>query len=383
MFLKNKIYLLFIGIICYNALLAQVPTLEILEQGRKTSIRGMSVVNNNVIWVSGSSGSVGKSLDGGKTWNWITVAGYEKSDFRDIEAFDDKTALIMGITQPAVILKTKDGGLSWRKVFEDTTKEAFFDAMAFTIDSSEIQHNSDISVSDPNDKTTPAIEYNRGFIGMFIGDPINNQHYVAFTENEGDSWELVLKENKPETKKTDYANGEAFFASSGTNITWINFKADFSPSILAVSGGIESSLIEFPFGKKRAIPLIKGKTSTGANSIAISKKNKGVIVGGDFANDTLREGNMVLFNYGEKELEPSFLKPTTPPHGYRSCVIYIDETNLITCGTSGVDISKDGGINWELISNESFHVVQKAKNGNAVFLAGKGGRIAKFNPIIQ
>lgn len=125
MFLNNKIFLLVLGIIGHNALLAQVPTIEILEQGRKSSIRGMSVVNNNVVWVSGSAGSVGKSLDGGITWHWITVAGFEKSDFRDIEAFDDKTALIMGITQPAVILKTKDGGISWRKVLKIPLKRLF------------------------------------------------------------------------------------------------------------------------------------------------------------------------------------------------------------------------------------------------------------------
>jgi hypothetical protein len=51
---------------------------------------------------------------------------------------------------------------------------------------------------------------------------------------------------------------------------------------------------------------------------------------------------------------------------------------LVTCGTSGVDVSGDGGLNWKLISNESFHVCAKAKKGNAVFLAGKDGRIAKL-----
>jgi hypothetical protein len=173
--------------------------------------------------------------------------------------------------------------------------------------------------------------------------------------------------------------GEAYFASSGTNIGFIKFLGIVPILGFAVSGGTNTSLIHYPLGYKYKIPMISGKASTGANSIAILKeKNKGVIVGGDFANDTLREGNMVLFNYDEQKLVPTFLKSTTPPHGYRSCVIYIDENDLITCGTSGVDISKDGGMNWELISKESFHVVQKAKNGNTVFLAGKGGRIAKL-----
>jgi photosystem II stability/assembly factor-like uncharacterized protein len=52
-------------------------TLLLLDSSRNTSFRGLSVVNNKTIWVSGSNGTVGKSLDGGKTWNWIQVMGYE------------------------------------------------------------------------------------------------------------------------------------------------------------------------------------------------------------------------------------------------------------------------------------------------------------------
>jgi Photosynthesis system II assembly factor YCF48 len=326
--------------ISYNALLAQVPTIEILEQGRKTSIRGLSVVNNNVDWVSGSGGSVGKSLDGGKTWNWITVAGYEKSDFRDIEAFDDKTALIMGITQPAVILKTKDGGLSWRKVFEDTAKAAFFDAMNF-------------------------VTHRQGFV---VGDPIlNNSFYGLITKDGGETWQ---KDNEGFKVDTLFA-GEAFFASSGTNLAYID-----NTKMMAVTGGKKSRLIT-SFSNPMEIPIIQGQTSTGANSIAVYK-NKGIIVGGDFGKDTARFNNAVLVSFAKNNIQ--FSSPKLPPHGYRSCVIYIDENNLIACGTSGVDISKDGGISWENISKESFHVVQKAKgkNGDIIYLAGSKGRIAKL-----
>ena len=72
-------------------------TIEILNTDVKNSIRGLSVVTNKIVWVSGSEGTVGKSTDGGTTWKWIKVKGFEKTDFRDIEAFDDKTAVIMGV----------------------------------------------------------------------------------------------------------------------------------------------------------------------------------------------------------------------------------------------------------------------------------------------
>src|SRR4051812_44304327 len=71
------------------------PKVETLTSAVKTNLRGLSVVNDNVIWVSGSNGTVGKSTNGGRNWKWYTVRGFEKKDFRDIEAFDAATAVIM------------------------------------------------------------------------------------------------------------------------------------------------------------------------------------------------------------------------------------------------------------------------------------------------
>ena len=114
-----------------NFLWSQTPHVEILTSGTKTSLRGLSVVNDNVVWVSGSNGTVGRSNNGGKNWNWFTVKGFEKTEFRDIEAFDASTAVIMGIAEPAHILKTTDGGETWRVVYENKTKGMFLDAMDF------------------------------------------------------------------------------------------------------------------------------------------------------------------------------------------------------------------------------------------------------------
>ena len=120
------------------------------------------------------------------------------------------------------------------------------------------------------------------------------------------------------------------------------------------------------------MPLQQGKESTGANSIAMFDHRTITVVGGDFANDKDTAGNCALSN----DAGQTWIKPQTPPHGYRSCVEYITKNKLITCGTSGVDISNDGGMNWQLISLQSFHVCQKAKKGKAVFLAGANGKIA-------
>ena len=63
------------------------------------------------------------------------------------------------------------------------------------------------------------------------------------------------------------------------------------------------------------------------------------------------------------------------PNGYRSCVEFVNNELVLACGTSGVDLSKNGGQNWNLISNQSFHVVQRQPGKKAVFFAGSGGRI--------
>jgi hypothetical protein len=330
-----KINLTLIVIFFFSSTSAQ--QIQLLTNNNKTSIRGLSVVNDQIAWVSGSNGTVGKSTDGGNTWKWTVVKNFEKRDFRDIEAFDENTAIIMAIAEPANILKTVDGGNTWKTVFIDSTKGMFLDAMDFT-----------------------------GKKGVVIGDPVNQKIFSAYTEDGGDSWKI-----SPGLSNIAMPDGEAFFASSGTNIKVT--KKSFTP--IFVSGGTRSSIYNSATFQ-HILPIEQGRTSTGANSIALSPKNEmeGIVVGGDFQNDTSTRNNCVLFSL----LPYSVHSPMTAPHGYRSCVEYISENRLVSCGTSGVDISEDGGMNWKLISKESFHVCAKAKEGNAVFLAGINGKIARL-----
>lgn len=324
-------------ILFYSLLNAQ--TIQQLTSKEKISLRGLSVVNNNIIWASGSNGQVARSTDGGKNFTWITVKGYDKSDFRDVEAFDANTAIIMAVDVPAIILKTKDGGKTWKEVFHDDTKGMFLDAMDFT--------------SDGN--------------GIVVGDPINKKLFIATTSNYGDKWLALKPENNFYTADT----GEAFFAASGTNVKISGNK--YNHIICFVTGGTDSRL--FFNGQPLALNIIKGAGSQGANSVAInSSVTKMIVTGGDFNNPQSIEKNIEVFNFKNGQLLYPVVQ--TPPHGYRSCVAFIADDSVICCGLNGVDISNDGGLNWKLISGDSFNVCVKAKNGNAVFLAGKDGRIA-------
>lgn len=318
--------------------LSNAQKVTIMDSSSKASIRGLSVVDNKIIWISGSKGTVGKSLDGGKTWTYQQVKGHEKRDFRDIEAFDKNTAVIIAVAEPAVILKTTDGGNSWKEVYRNEKKGMFLDAMEFW-------------------------NFNSGIV---LGDPIDGKMFVARTFDGGNTWKELPSEKLPEV-----VTGEACFAASGTNIRALDLdEACF------VTGGMKSRF--FSKGKPTELDIIQGKETTGANSVAIYdwKKRKGgkhiYIVGGDFAADTSSYKNSIYSQDGGN----TWMTPATPPKGYKSSVEYVGKSNLISCGTSGVDISKDGGNNWTHISNTGFHVVRKAKKGNLVVLAGGNGRIA-------
>ncbi|MBI1341778.1 MAG: oxidoreductase [Terrimonas sp.] len=316
------------------------PFIEILDSGMQTSLRGLSVVNDNIVWVSGSNGVVGRSSNGGKNWKWITVKGFEKNDFRDIEAFDASTAVMLSIGEPAYILKTHDGGESWKIVYENKTKGMFLDAFDFS---------------------TPAN-------GIVIGDPVDGHFFMAKTTDGGETWNSLTTDERP-TANT----GEAFFAASGTNISLL-----YNQSLFLASGGVQSHL--FINNEKISIPILQGRETTGANSVAVwddYRKNAGsriIIVGGDFNHpDSTRLNCAYSENRGR-----SWKQPHTAPHGYRSCVEYLSKKEIISCGLNGVDYSYDGGKNWSLISNSGFHSCQAAKFGTAVFLSGNNGKIARL-----
>ena len=312
-------------------------TIKIFTSGEKTSIRGLSVVSDKIIWVSGSNGMVGLSLDGGEKWKWLEVKNFEKTDFRDIEAFDATTAVIMGVADPAYILRTVDAGETWKVVYENKTKGMFLDAMEFWNEQS----------------------------GIVIGDPIDTKFFIARTFDGGQTWRQIPIENCPVAD-----SGEACFASSGTNV-----RALAKAEACFVSGGLRSRL--FIRDERIDLPILQGKQSTGANSVAVKNKKTSIVVGGDFTTKDSTEKNCFITNDGGK----TWMAPVVAPHGYRRCVEYIGRNNWVSCGLNGVDYSNDNGKTWSLISKESFHVCRKAKDGKSIFFAGVDGQIGKLSEL--
>ena len=317
----------------------------------KISFRGLCVVDDHLIWVSGSKGIIAKSIDGGKTFSFQQLKGYEKSDFRDIEAFDDKRAIIMSSGTPAYILKTINGGQTWKEVYKNTDISYFLDAMDFW-----------------NDKK-----------GMLVGDPINGHFLLLQTNDGGETWQQL------DTSKTPKAfQGEAVFAASGTSLRcWSEEDFGF------VSGGKESRFIfgsdlletikiqpKYKINSWRYTSIQKGMNSQGAFSLTLfdQKINGILLVGGNYLsdNDSLKNSNYIALN---AHID---FRNYIDTKGYKSCVETINYTNkiAIATGTSGTDYFEE--FKWTNFSKESFNVVRKAKKGKAVFLAGGKGKIGKL-----
>jgi photosystem II stability/assembly factor-like uncharacterized protein len=341
----SKIFFICTFFIC-SSLNAQYQIKELTAQ-KGVSIRAMSVPSEKVIWASGSKGMVAKSTNEGLSFEWMQVTGYEKRDFRAMHAWNDQEAIIVAVAAPAIILKTLDGGASWNQVYENADTSMFLDALNF---------------SDANH-------------GTVIGDPIDGRLFILTTNNKGATWDKMPND----FFKSDLKNGEAFFASSNSNLIHIG------KALLFVTGGLSSRI--WINGMAEAMSLMQGTNSTGANSIAVSpNRSRVVVVGGDFANDTIASQNIVGYqiyqsrksNLKKLSTIKLFLKKVevSNPKGYKSSVEFIDNDRLITCGTSGVDFSKDNGASWKTISKESFHIAKKHPSKRGAYLAGSGGRIS-------
>lgn len=310
----------------------------------KTSFRGLSVVDNQTIWVSGSRGTFAKSTDGGNTFVYTQVKGYEKSDFRDIEAFDDKRAVMMSSGTPAYILKTTDGGQTWKEVYKNTDTAYFLDAMDFW-------------------------DEQRGII---VGDPIHHHFVLLQTNNGGESWQEL------DTSKTPLAmEGEAVFAASGTSLRCLGKYG----RVGFVTGGKHTRALGKNIASKNGsweyehLPIQHGVSSKGAFSFA-ANDSANLMVGGDYANDKMVSNNSCIQYLPPANKDEVFSQMIDDVKGYRSCVEAISNHQFIACGTSGVDCYANRY--WTTISSQGFHVVRKAKKGNAVFLAGPKGKIGRL-----
>jgi photosystem II stability/assembly factor-like uncharacterized protein len=306
----------------------------------KAGLRGLSVVSDKVIWASGTNGTFLRTVDGGKTWTIGNVPGAEKLDFRDVEAFDANTAYVLSIGdgETSRIYKTTDGGKTWRLQFQNKNPKAFFDAFAFW---------------DANN-------------GIAMSDPVDGK-YVLIATSDGETWKVLDTSKMPSAKP-----GEAAFAASGTCLI-THGKND----VFLVSGGQDARVFRSTNrGKNWSVadtPIIKGTAGSGIFSIAMTNAENGLIVGGNYEKPNEINNNLAFTKNGGATWTLG-----KGLNGYRSAVAYVDRKTIVAVGSSGSDLSIDGGKTWRTLDKENYNAVQ-SKGKNAIWAVGANGLVSKYN----
>jgi photosystem II stability/assembly factor-like uncharacterized protein len=321
----------------------------------EASLRGLSVVTPEVVWASGSAGTVLRTVDGGKSWKNVGPKAFPEADFRSLHAFSADEAIIASAGETDVILRTRDGGDSWDKVYEyprveDGKDVAFFDDIIF-VDAK---------------------------VGFLLGDPVEGRMLMLHTTDGGRTW-ARLELQGDDLKSSD---GEAAFAASGSNMCAI----DDETLVVGLGGhqpGKTSDTCHVwrtdDLGKSwnaTTAPIARSETS-GIFAINAFNPRRLIAVGGDYRDEQKAIHHCAISVDGGL----TWIDPTGDgPGGFRSavaCTSHDGQLIAVAVGPSGADLSVDGGQNWSPISSEGFHAAAFANDGQTLWASGAGGRIGR------
>jgi photosystem II stability/assembly factor-like uncharacterized protein len=122
---------------------------QLTPTGSTARLRGLSAVSASVAWASGAGpngSAVLRTVDAGATWLNFAPPGTDDLLFRDVEAFDADTAVILAIGpgDASRVYRTTNGGQSWTLTFLNDDPNAFYDCMAF------FDQDRGLALSDPS-----------------------------------------------------------------------------------------------------------------------------------------------------------------------------------------------------------------------------------------
>ena len=318
---------------------------ELRSSGTEASLRGLSVVDENVAWASGSGGAYLRSIDGGRTWMAGTVPGAEELDFRDVHGWDEKRAVLLSAGLPAMIYRTVDGGVTWKATYSNRTAGVFFNAMAF-LDASR---------------------------GVAVSDPVDGRFLLISTADGGETWNELPWENRPVALA-----GEAGFAASGTCLAvreegsiWFGTGGPAARVHRSADWGATWNVAE--------TPLRSGEPSQGVFSLYFASGLEGFAVGGDYRDEGNPTASAAFTNDGGATWSPT----SELPSGFRECVVEVskmDARALLAVGPSGSDVSENGGSTWRQVGSEGFHAVAFSHDGSTGIAVGADGAVARWLP---
>jgi photosystem II stability/assembly factor-like uncharacterized protein len=318
----------------------ETPRWERQAVSTDADFRGLSVVNSNVVWASGSKGTYARTADGGKNWSVATVPGAEKLDFRDVKAFGEQTAYLLsaGPGDASRIYKTSDGGNSWSLQFKNSDPAGFFDAMSFW-----------------DDKT-----------GIALGDPVRGRYQLISTRDGGANWNPLPEKSQPEALPNEGA-----FAASGTCLVTYG-----DTDVWICTGGAKVARVLHSGDRGQSwtasdTPIMSGTESAGIFSIAFRDRNHGLAVGGDYRKPV--ETGVCAASTADGGKTWTVIDKPFP---FRSCVARSKESWVVV-GASGSDLSRDDGRTWSPVDRQGFNTVGFSSTGDG-WAVGPKGRLARF-----
>ena len=324
------------------------------ESGTTAGLRGIYSVDGQVAWASGTEGTVLRTTDGGWHWSRCTTPDAATDgamlDFRGIQAWDEKTAIVMasGPGEKSRLYKTVDGCRTWTVSSKPDGKESFWDVVQF-------QHDDfGYAIGDAH-------------TGIMLGDPVNGR-FEALAMVLGNGWfrdEAACKA----------LPGDAAFAASNSSA----FVFGSRRYVLGIGGKNGAFVLISPLVDNRdameacrriRVPIAGGTESSGIFSVFFSDRTHALAVGGDYTKPNEATGTAAWSADGGHH----WTAAKTPPHGYRSTVQYsADLKAWITAGTNGSDISHDDGKTWQPIDDGNWNAL------SLPFLVGPKGRIARLS----
>ncbi|MEE1754052.1 WD40/YVTN/BNR-like repeat-containing protein [Streptomyces sp. SP18CS02] len=324
----------------------RVPGWRLKETGTEVRFRGLAAVGRADAWVAGSDGTVLRTADGGRSWRNVSPPGAAELEFRDIEAFDARRAVVLAIGEGEAsrILRTADGGATWNETFRNDDPRAFYDCVTF-FDSRN---------------------------GLALSDPVDGAYRILSTGDGGRSWRVLPGAGMPAALP-----GEAGFAASGQCLV----SAGPSDVWLATGGGATGRVLHSPDRglnwtvAESTIPA--GDPARGVFGLAFRDRTHGLAVGGDYrAGQASPRAGAVTSDGGR-----TWRQAHTPPAGYRSGVTWLPHSRsaALAVGPGGTDLTTDGGLTWRTVDNGSYDTVDCAPDLGC-WASGEKGRVARLEP---
>ncbi|MGW7238397.1 WD40/YVTN/BNR-like repeat-containing protein [Streptomyces sp. NPDC054804] len=306
--------------------------------------RGLAAVDRHTAWLAGTAGTVLRTTDGGTTWRNVSPPGAGDLQFRDVEAFDARRAVVLAIGEGEAsrVYRTDDGGATWTESFRNTDPAAFYDCMTF---------------------------FDRRH-GLAMSDPVEGRFRILATGDGGRSWRVL-----PDTGMPAALDGEAGFAASGQCLVASGPKDAW----LATGGGTHARVLH---STDRGLtwtatdtPVRAGDPAKGVFALAFRDRTHGLAVGGDYRPDQPSPQAAAVTRDGGRTWQPA----ATPPPAYRSGAAWLphSRTTALAVGPTGTDLTTDGGRTWRTVDTGSYDTVDCTPDLSC-WAAGEQGRVARL-----